>query len=256
MIRMRSFASVLALLAGLADVVGAQQVGTQLVDGQTAHQPPARATGGTTAAAAASPAIPASLAHQVTGTIARQWNEDSTQLQLEWGRVPSTATFPATTDIHLVGRGDGGWFVVVFTPGAASPFAVRVRAGAPDSVLLAARTIEAGRPLAAEDLHPLPRIRWGPPADPTTARIGVGWVTRHALMAGTEVTDGSVMPPPLVHVGDPVRLEWRRGAVLITLDGTSLDAGGAGQTVRVHVGQNRGAKSGTVLATGTVRLDS
>jgi len=53
-----------------------------------------------------------------------------------------------------------------------------------------------------------------------------------------------------------VRLEWRRGTVLITLDGVVLDAGSLGQTVRVRVGQNRGAKTGTVLATGTVRLES
>jgi flagella basal body P-ring formation protein FlgA len=228
---MRSFGSVLAGLLTLAGAALAQ------------------------APVAPSDTIPPRLVQRVVADIAQQWGGDTNGLRLVWGHVPHAATFPPKTGVRLVGRGDGGWFVAVFDPGSTGPFAVRVRAGAPDSTLVAARTVETGRTLTAEDLREVPRIRWGPPFDPTTPAIGVGWVTRHPLMAGGEVTSGSVTPPPLVHAGDPVRLEWQRGAVLITLDGTALEAGAAGQMIRVRVGQNRGDKSGTVLATGIVRLE-
>lgn len=231
---MRSFASALLWLAMAVGGAGAQ---------------PGRA--GT------SPAIPRVLAHRVAAAIAAQWGTDTAGLELVWGRVPGEATFPTATDVRVVGQGDGGWFVAVFTPGAsAGPFAVRVRAGARDSALVAARTMEAGRALAPADLEIVPRTRWGPPTDPMVTRVGAGWVTRHAIAAGSELTPSSVAPPPLVHAGDPVRLVWRRGAVLITLEGTALEAGAAGQTVHVRVGQNRGDRTGTVLAAGTVRLDS
>jgi flagellar basal body P-ring formation protein FlgA len=248
---MRSFASVLAGLLMLAGVSLAQSAPV-----------PATAGGGEGQGAVSSalptlatPTVPARLVQRVAADIAQQWGTDTAGLELVWGHVPRAGTFPPKTDVRMVGRGDGGWFVAVFDPGSTGPFAVRVRAGARDSALVAARTVETGRTLTTEDLREVPRMRWGPPSDPVTPRIGVGWVTRQPLMAGAEVTSGSVTPPPLVRAGDPVRLEWQRGAVLITLDGTALQAGAAGQSIRVRVSQNRGDRSGTVLATGVVRLD-
>jgi flagella basal body P-ring formation protein FlgA len=268
---MRSFANAFVVLMALAVAAQAQHVGVAPVDSApvaaapaatpvTDRTGPALPRAGRVASTApadnASPTIPPALSRQVAAAIAHQWGDDSASLQLVWSRVPHAAAFPPSTDVHVVGRGDGGWFVAVFTPGSAGPFAIRVRAGGADSAIVATRTIEAGRTLAVDDLRVVSRTRWGPPGDASSPRVAAGWVTKHVVMAGTDVTDASATPPPLVHAGDPVRLEWRRGAVLITLDGTAIDAGGAGQTVRVHVGQNRGAKSGTVLATGIVRLDS
>jgi flagellar basal body P-ring formation protein FlgA len=251
---MRSFASVLAGLLTLAGAALAQAPAAQSDGGGAGQEAPTRSSA-LPAPAPATPAIPARLVQRVVADIAQQWGADTAGLELVWGHVPLAGTFPPKTDVRVVGRGDGGWFVAVFDPGSTGPFAVRVRAGARDSALVAARMVESGRTLTAEDLRVVPRIRWGPPSDPATPAIGVGWVTRYPLMAGVAVTSGSVSPPPLVHAGDPVRLEWQRGAVLITLDGTALQAGAAGQTIRVRVGQNRGDKSGTVLATGIVRLD-
>ena len=207
------------------------------------------------------PAVPELLTERVAAAIAHQWGDDPEALTLVWGRVPRSATFPRTTDVRVLGRGEGGWFVAVFTPAPqAAAFAVRVRAGGRDSSIVATRTIDAGHALTAQDLRAEPRTRWGPPGDATASHITAGWVTRRTLMVGAEVLLGSVSPPPLVHAGDAVRLEWRRGAVLITLEGTALDAGGAGETVRVRLGPSRGSaaesKSGTVLATGLVRLES
>ena len=238
---MRSFGNTLALLALWAVVARGQTAAT---------------TVSLTTAPAPAVAIPRAVVQQVRADIARQWETDTTGLELVWGRVPPSAKFPASTDVRVVGQGEGGWFVAGFTPTAGGPVAVRVRAGAPDSAVMAARTIDAGRPLTAADIRSASRTRWGPPGDPAAPHVGPGWVARHTLIAGAEVTEASVIPPPLVHPGDPVRLEWRRGAVLITLDGVVLDAGSAGQTVRVRVGQSRASKTGTVLATGIVRLES
>jgi flagellar basal body P-ring formation protein FlgA len=251
---MRSFGRPLALLVVVTGVARAQQSAATLAIARSAGSAPVAAV--TAAATVSSPAIPRRFVQRVALDIARQWGDDTAALQLTWGRVPGTATFPTQTDVRLVGRGDGGWFVAVFDPGAGGLFAVRLRAGARDSTLIASRTVEPGRVLSADDVRTVPHTRWGPPLQASGFHVGAGWVTRHMLMAGAEVTESSVVPPPLVHAGDPIRLEWRRGTVLITLDGTALDAGGAGQTVRVRVGQNRGAKNGTVLATGIVRLDS
>jgi len=252
---MRSFANAVVLLVALTTAGAAQTIGA--VPAREPPRPP-RTDAPVIAASATdtSPRIPGALAQRVAAAIANQWGDDASALQLVWGRVSRSATFPAATDVRLVGRGDGGWFVAVFSPGSTGPFAVRVRAGGRDSAIVAARTVEAGHVLSAEDLRIVPRTRWGPPAEAATPHVTAGWVAKRVLMVGAEVPEGSVMPPPLVHPGDAVVVEWRRGAVLITLEGTALDAGGAGQTVRVRIGQNRGAKNGTVLATGIVRLDS
>ena len=118
---MRSFGSVLAGLLTLAGAALAQ------------------------APAAPSGAIPPRLVQRVVADIAQQWAGDTVGLQLVWGHVPHAAMFPPKTGVRIVGRGDGGWFVAVFDPGSTGPFAVRVRAGAPDSTLVAARTVETGR---------------------------------------------------------------------------------------------------------------
>jgi flagella basal body P-ring formation protein FlgA len=248
---MRSFGSALALAVAMAASLEAQGVPRADV--------PAPAPVHTSVAAkrvVTASTVPVTLAAQVTGAIAHQWGDDSSRLQLTWGMVPGAAGFPPKTEVRVLGRGDGGWFTAVFTPPGSLPFAVRVRAGAQDSVTVAARTLDAGRELGAGDLQMASRTRWGPPADAATPRVSPGWITRRLVMTGADLNAGNVAPPPLVRVGDQVRLEWRRGAVLITLDGTALDAGGAGQTVRVRVGQNPGSKNGIVLSSDLVRLDS
>lgn len=152
---MRSFGSVLAGLLTLAGAASAQ------------------------APAAPSGAIPPRLVQRVVADIAQQWAGDTVGLQLVWGHVPHAAMFPPKTGVRIVGRGDGGWFVAVFDPGSTGPFAVRVRAGAPDSTLVAARTVETGRTLTAEDLREVPHIQWGPP--PTRRRRASVSVGSHGI---------------------------------------------------------------------------
>jgi len=238
---MRSFGSAIVLVAAILRPASAQL---------------AAARSGTPDSARPAKTVPVALQRVAIAEVARQWAADSTAITLVWGHVPEAASFADQPDVKLIGRGDGGWFVAMFTAKGHGPFAVRVRAGARDSTLTAVRTVDSGRPLASEDMKYVPTTRWGPPPDRSRPVVAAGWLARHTILSGSELDESVASPPPLVRVGDQVRVEWQRGAVRVTLDGTALDAGGLGQAIRIRINQNRGEKSGIVLATGLVRLDS
>src|SRR5262249_36362347 len=158
--------------------------------------------------------------------------EDSSRVRLQWMALPPAAEFPHGTDVKLMGRGDRGWFSAVFSNDGKPLFALRVHAGALDTGYVAARAVTQGSALTADDLRPTVAVRWGPPLNPAD-RPTLGWVARHPLVVGESITNGTVAPPMLVHVGDAVRLEWRRNGVVIAMDGTALGSGTVGQPVRV-----------------------
>ncbi len=199
--------------------------------------------------------VPAPLSAQVAGAVAHLWGDDSARVRLQWMALPPAAEFPARTDVRLMGRGDRGWFSAVFSHDGKPLFALRVHAGALDTGFVAARAVSQGAALTADDLRSNVAVRWGPPLN-AAERPTLGWIARHPLVAGEAITSGTVAPPLLVHVGDTVHLEWRRGAVVIAMDGTALGSGTAGQPVRVRITQRSEEKSGTIVGPDLVRLDS
>jgi flagella basal body P-ring formation protein FlgA len=202
------------------------------------------------------PSVPAPLAAQVAGLVARQWGDDSAAIRLEWGALPTVAAFPAGTTARVLGRGEGGWLGVVFQPSAGSPFAARLHAGSMDSVVVAARAVSEGTTLEPADTRIEIRVRWGPPLSRASARPGPGWTVRRSLAPGDLLTPALVRPAPLVKAGETVQLEWRTGPVAVVLSGTALNSAGLGEPVRVRLASRGGERRGIVTAPGAARLDS
>jgi flagella basal body P-ring formation protein FlgA len=201
------------------------------------------------------PEVPAELAARVAGEVARLWGDDSAAVRLEWGALPPGASFPAGTRFRILGRGESGWLGVVFERPGAGGFAARLHAGADDSAAVAARAIRAGEQLAEADLRVEQRPRWGPPTR-GQARAGAGWIARRALAPGDVLSASAAEPAPLVHAGETVQLEWRRGAVIVGLEGIALNSAGLGQPIRVRLTTGGAARNGIVAGPGFARLDS
>lgn len=197
--------------------------------------------------------VPRALATRVAARIADEWRVAPEQVRLEWGRATGGA--PADdAPFRLLGRGDAGWFVVVFAPADSAALAVRVRAGVECPVAVATRALAGGATLADGDLREEVRVHWGAP--PATALVAPapGWEVRRALRAGDVVAPPAVVAPPLVLAGEPVRLEWQSGAVQVSVVGIALNSARAGETVRARLEERPARLTGTVTAPGTAVL--
>jgi flagella basal body P-ring formation protein FlgA len=192
------------------------------------------------------------LASRVAAQIARTWGTDTAGLVMSWG-TGSLAGVPDTTEFHLLGRGEGGWFAVTFDAAGRQPVAIRLRAGIAGQRLVAARALRVGMRLVEGDIREEPFLQWGPPM-PESSTPGPGWVVRRILTPGDPLDLSRVAPPPLVEAGQPVRLIWNEGSVSIALEGIALHAAAMGETVRVRTGGRSGVLLGTVTALGEARM--
>jgi flagella basal body P-ring formation protein FlgA len=194
------------------------------------------------------------LTSRVVGRIADEWKVPVEHVRVTWGR--STSAFAPTDDVpfRVLGRGDAGWFVVVFDPAGSAATAVRVRAGVERLVMVAARPLRAGTKLAEDDMREETRVHWGVPEADSTNVPAVGWEVRSALRAGEVVAPPAVAPPPLVIAGQPVRLEWERGGVQLSVVGIALNSARRGETVRARLEERPARLTGTVTAPGTAAL--
>ena len=197
--------------------------------------------------------VPPGLGAQVAAQVAERWAVAPEAVRLEWGRGALAAALTASTPFRLLGRGDAGWFAVVFEPPGGPQLAVRVRAGVLDSVVLAARPLAALTRLAPADITRQLRLRWGS-APAASARPEAGWLLRRAVAAGTPLDSPLAVPPPLISAGTPVRLLYGQGAVTVSLRATALQDGRLGQRILVRPDGRRLAVSGTVAGTDVVQL--
>lgn len=114
----------------------------------------------------------------------------------------------------------------------------------------ARRTISAGAVLVADDLA-------APDGDSMahSARDGmVGLEARRAIYAGRPVTPSDLGPPTLVRRNDIVSMHFSGGRLEIRAEGRALDAGGAGERVRVLNLDSRQSVVARVLAPGRVEI--
>jgi flagella basal body P-ring formation protein FlgA len=194
------------------------------------------------------------LAARVAARIADAWRVPVGQLRLEWGRASGAASPSDDTTFRVLGHGDDGWFVVVFDPAASAAMAVRVRAGVERPVMVATRSLPAGAQLADGDLREEMRVRWGVPPTDSLVVPASGWEVRRPLTAGEVVAAPAVMAPPLVLAGQPVKMEWHRGGVDVSVVGIALNSARRGETVRARLEERPARLSGTVVAPGTAVL--
>lgn len=207
------------------------------------------------AARASDAPVSRALAARVAGRIADTWRVPPGELRLAWGRSSRDGTPPEDAPFRVMGHGEGGWFVVVFEPAESTACAVRVRAGVERPVMVASRPLEAGRPLASGDLREEVRVHWGAPSAESAVVPADGWVVRRPIRAGDVVAPPAVVAPPLVLAGQPVRLEWRREGVEVSVVGIALNSARRGETVRARLEERPARLVGTVTAPGLATLE-
>jgi flagella basal body P-ring formation protein FlgA len=191
------------------------------------------------------------LAARVAARIADAWRVPAEQVRLSWGRSSGTGSPADDTTFRVLGRGEDGWFVVVFDPAASAAMAVRVRAGIERPVMVAARSLPAGSRLSDGDLREEMRVHWGVPGTDSVTAPGSGWEVRRPLTAGDVVAAPAVAAPPLVFAGQPVKMEWQRGGVEVSVMGIALNNARRGETVRARLEERPARLTGTVVAPGT-----
>jgi flagella basal body P-ring formation protein FlgA len=194
------------------------------------------------------------LVARVASRIAETWKVPVGQVRLAWGRAAGPATFADDVPFRILGRGEDGWLVIVFDPAETGATAVRVRAGVERAVMVATRSLPTGAKLSDGDLREETRVHWGIPPTDSAVLPGVGWDVRRALAAGEVAEPPAVVAPPLVIAGQPVRLEWQRGGVQVSVVGIALNSARRGETVRARLEERPARLTGTVTAPGTAVL--
>jgi flagella basal body P-ring formation protein FlgA len=118
--------------------------------------------------------------------------------------------------------------------------------------VVATRTIRPQSILTAADLA----VRDGrlPGAFERPDRL-IGQETRVVLYAGRPVLPEDIGPPAVVERNQVVTLSYRRGGLVIRMEGRSLARAGVGEVVRVMNLQSRTTVSGRVRADGTVHVE-
>lgn len=194
------------------------------------------------------------LAERIAGRIAEHWQVAPEVVCLKWGRGAEAIPPVAETEFRVIGRGTDGSFAVLFNRPGGEALAVRVRAGVRDTVMVAAHPVDAGCLIGEADLRPEVQLSWGVPRADRFGLPGPGWEVRRRLEVGEVAVWPAVLPPPLVTAGEPVRMEWTSGAVLISVTGTALNSARGGEMVQARVSGRRGRLNGIATAAGTATL--
>ena len=198
--------------------------------------------------------LPPLLTQRVAGAVADRWAIAPEQIRLEWTGLQRVGTLSGLTQFKLLGRGDDGWFAVLFEPAFGAPLAARLHAGIADSAAVAARPLASGALLTHADLRYEVRVRWRPPSRKHEPLARPGDLVRRSIASGELLSSPSVVPAPIVAAGASVRVEWRRGDVVIELQGIAVNAAGTGESVHVRVDGRTGQLRGTAVASNLVRV--
>ena len=140
--------------------------------------------------------------------------------------------------------------LVALAAGAGSP------AAAQDMVLVPTRTIYPGQVVTADALEevPLRRQLRNPAAVERDWQAVEGKVAKRTLRPGRLIPVGSVRPAWIVEPGKPVQARFVHGALEIAISAVALQAGAAGDMVRLRNVDSGATFSGIVMADGTVRV--
>jgi len=120
--------------------------------------------------------------------------------------------------------------------------------------LVAARTLERGEIVAAEDLERRPLEPGERAAEPIEASVLVGKRTKRRVPQGAVWRADWVEEAPLVSRGQPVRLRYESGALRIDATGVAREEGRVGDLVRVQNPTSRRELRGRVAADGSVHV--
>lgn len=145
-------------------------------------------------------------------------------------------------------------FLSAFILAAAA--AMALPAAAQDMVLVPVRTIYPGETVSADMLQevPLRRQLRNPAAVERDWRALDGKVARRTLLPGRMIPTGSVREAWIVEPGKPVQALFVHGGLQIAVSAVALQAGAAGDMVRLRNVDSGSVFSGVVMADGTVRI--
>lgn len=194
------------------------------------------------------------LEARVGERIADAWKVPVEALRMQWGRSSSGTSPGDDAPFKVMGRGEGGWFVVVFDPADSNATAIRVRAGVEQPVMVAARPLRSATRLASGDMREEVRVHWGAPSPERALTPMPGWEIRREISTGEVVTVPAVVAPPLVVAGEPVQLEWQSGGVHVSVTGIALNSASRGEMVRARLEERPARLTGTVTAPGRAML--
>lgn len=194
---------------------------------------------------------PAPLREGVAGAVARTWQVPAEAVALDWSHAGALDTLARVYFQLKAPWRDGRALLTVGLGERSAP--VVIRAGVRESAAFATRPVAAGATLEDADLRFENRVRWGAP-EPAPVRPAAGWRARRAISAGEALSAPAVAPPSLVHVGEPVALEWSSGTVRISMSGVALNAASAGDVVHVRVEGRPGRHAAVVTAPGRATL--
>jgi flagella basal body P-ring formation protein FlgA len=129
---------------------------------------------------------------------------------------------------------------------------------AQDMVLIPTRTIYPGETITADLLQqvPLRRQLRNPGGVERDFRALDGKVARRTLLPGRMIPTGSVRDAWIVEPGKPVRVVYMQGGLEIALSAVALQAGAAGDMVRLRNVDSGSVFDGVVMADGTVRVSA
>ena len=148
-----------------------------------------------------------------------------------------------------------GFEFIAFLVGALASFAPAI---AQETVVVPNRVIYPGEvvTMAALDEVPLRRQLRNPAAVVFDAMEIDGKVARRTLLPGHLIATNSVREAYLVEPGAPVRVEFIQDGLVISISGVPLEAGAAGDVVRVRNLDSGALLNGVVMADGTIRISA
>lgn len=131
-------------------------------------------------------------------------------------------------------------------------------AAAQETVIVATRVIYPGQVIAADALDEVPLRR--ELRNPDSIAFGFaqleGRVARRTLLPGRMIPLSYVRDAYLVEPGEPVQVVFVQGGLEISVTGVPLQAGSAGDVVRVRNLDSGTIVTGVVMADGTVRVSA
>lgn len=148
-------------------------------------------------------------------------------------------------------------FLPVVLAAAATAFAA-LPAAAQDMVLVPTQTIYPGQIVTADMLQqvPLRRQLRNPAAVERNWKALDGKVAKRTLLPGRMIPTGSVREAWLVEPGKPVQVVYAQGGLEIALSAVALQAGAAGDMVRLRNVDSGSVFLGVVMADGSVRVSA
>lgn len=149
------------------------------------------------------------------------------------------------------------WRGVVRTGGGRStPVWAKVRVTGEQKLVMAARTLPAGKPVDAADLVVEVR-RVAPFSSPALQPEEVaGRVASRTLRAGEVIRPQLLRPKPEVAAGQQTEIEVRSGAVRLKLRGVAERQAGMGEPVAVRTAIGKKRFLGIVIGKGLVQVDA